>query len=246
MKKLGILLSFFLLIASWLPGLATRGNVLPLADIELLQVALAAAGAQPQTGELHVWAYLSEDCCSLTEAEDSASAIARALGLNRHRYDITSRSTGSTGWACIETSLPQQAVLHLVVSFGPEGTIAEASIRSCEHNQLTGCWADLERGFLAGGARAEAISVTSSLEGCLTGKLNSSEKLDIAYRAFSSVQAAYRGATEARGASQWCGWSPHFAGVADSGEHQANFCLSLHWDADRAQTVIMASTPVLP
>lgn len=244
MKKLGLLLLIVMLVAGWSRwGVGEKARP-PHTDIALLQTALSAAGAEPHGGELHAWAEISGDSYSLLHTEAAAATIATAFGLNRHEYDINTRSTGRHICASMEGNLPDGAILRLAVN-SLASTTAEVSLFLSNEN-MESYFTQLKAAFAAAGAEEENIKITSCLEGSLDARLRGSEKTNIIYTVFKATEAVYRGAIEAKGVSQWSGWSALFANSADTGEKKVNLCISLRWDADSAKTIIRVATPVLP
>lgn len=244
MKKLSLLLFIVMLVAGWSRlGMGERTRP-PHTDIELLQTALSAAGAESQGGELHAWAQISQGYYSLLQTEGAVATISEALGLNRHEYEINTRSTGQFTCASMECNLPDGALLRLTVS-SLANTTAEVSIFLSNEN-MESYFSRLKAAFAAAGAEGKDLKITSCLEGSVDARLRDSEKMNIAYTVFQATDAVYRGAIETHGISQWSGWSPLFASSADTGEKQVNVCISLRWDADSAKTIIRVATPVLP
>lgn len=245
MKKLSWLLLIVLFVAGWSRWGVGQKNRPPLTDIELLHTALSAAGAEFQLGELQAWAPISEEYYSLLQMEAAVANIAKAFDLNRHEYEINSRSTGQYSCASMECHLSDGTFLRLAVNSLAQGTTAEVSIILSNEN-MGYYFAHLKAAFAAAGAKGEDVKITSCLEGSLDARLRSSEQLNIVYTVFKATDVVYRGAIEANGVSQWSGWSTRFASSADTGEKQINFCISLRWDADSGKTIIRVATPVLP
>lgn len=246
MKKLSLLVLIVMLVAGWSRWGEEHKARPAHTDIELLHIALAAAGAQPQCAELHAWAQINDEYYSLLQIEAAVESIAKELGLNRHEYDINSRSTGQYSCASMESNQSDGAFLRLTLNSLAEGTTAEVSIWLSKLEDMELCFSQIKAAFAAAGAKEESVKITSCLEGSLDARLRGSEKMNIVYTLFKSVEAIYRGAVDTKGVSQWSGWSTLFAGSASTGEKQVNFGVSLRWDVGSEKTIIRVATPVLP
>lgn len=244
MKKLWAVILVFLVLTGWSRWGAKEEAPATSSEIELLSTALSAAGVQPLGGELHAWAK-SRGESSLLELEAAVEAIVREFGLKRQEYDINSRSSGQYAYAQMEGDLGSGMLRVTATSLGPETTI-EVDLYQCQVEDLAAKAYNLKKAFASLGEAGKDVKITTCLEGTLNARLKNSDKLNLVYVVFNSINATYRGAVEAKGISQWSGWTPLIPDAVDAGGKQVNFGLSLRWDADASKHILRVATPVLP
>lgn len=243
MKKVWAIILIFLVLAGWSRWEGQGEPLAACSETELLATALSAAGAQPMRGELHAWARSSGES-SLLELEAAVADIAKGFGFNRQEFDINSRSSGQYAYAQMEGDLGTGVLRVTATSLYSETTVEVNLYQTAEG--LAPQVSRLTNAFAALGEAGEHVKITTCLEGPLNARLKSSDKLNLVYVVFDSLNAAYRGAIEANGISQWSGWSPLFSDAVDAGGKQVNFGLSLRWDADANKHILRVATPVLP
>lgn len=245
MKKISAIILVIMLVAGWSRWGAKDESLPPCTEIELLETALSAAGAQPLRGELHAWAEISGGS-SLLELEAVVAAIAKEFGLNRQEYDINSRSSGQYSYAHMEGDLVEGVLLRVTATLLAEETTVEVSIYQSKVEGMGTNVSRLKTAFASLGEEGKNVKITTCLEGTLNARLKDSDKLNLVYVIFNSINVTYRGAVEAKGISLWSGWSPLISDAVDAGGKQVNFCLSLRWDADACKNIIRVATPVMP
>ena len=249
MKKICLLALIIILILGESRWGVEKRAIEPHSDIQILKEAFFAAGLEPGGSEIHAWAQIRaswHEFQSPVQAEAVIEAMAKAFGLNRYEYDISSRSTGDCGSASAEHNLSDNGTLYLQVNSLPGQTIAEIICRQSTHDNLEARYYIIKTALAKAGAAPENVNITSCLQGYLNARLRSSEIQNIVYTGFNAAQAEYRGAIEAGRAAVWSGWSPFFASSVDTGEKQVNFGISFRWDAESERTIVWMATPVLP
>ena len=244
MKKISAIILVFLVLAGWSRWGAKEEAPATSSEIELLSGALSAAGAQPLGGELHAWARSSGES-SLLEIEATVEAMVREFGLKRQEYEINSRSSGQYTYAQMEGDLGSGVVRVTATSQGLETTI-EVDLYQCPVEELAAKASCLKKAFATLGAAGKDVKITTCLEGTLNARLKNCDKLNLVYVVFNSIKANYRGAVEAKGVSQWSGWTPLIPDAVDAGGKLGNFGLSLRWEADASMHILRVATPVLP
>lgn len=246
MKKLSLLVLITMLVVGWSQWGAGERASAPYKDIELLDLALTVAKAEPEGGKLLGRAKISGTNYSVLQGEAAVETIAEALGLHRHEYEISTRSTGKYCWATMESDDGEGVLIELVIHSTAEETVAEVSIDLEEQKNTAMYCAALKTAFLTAGAEEAEIKITTCLEGSLNAKLRQSDSLDIVYKVFDANAVVYRGALENKRECQWYGWSALFAGAENVAGKQVNFGISLSWNAAGDRTYIRVATPVLP
>ncbi len=244
MKKISAIILVVMLVAGWSRWGAKEEAPPPCSEIEVLELALSAAEAQPLGGELHAWAEINGDR-SLLELEAIVAAFAKEFGLNRQEYDINSRSNGQYAYANMGGDLADGTLRVTATSLATQTTV-EVSVFQSKAEGLGLNVSRLKTAYTFLGEEGKNVKIITCLEGTLDARLIVSDKLNFAYVVFNSINAKYRGAVEAKGISLWSGWSPLIPGAVDAGGKQVNFCLSLRWDADACKNIIRVATPVMP
>jgi hypothetical protein len=246
MKKAGVLFLLILLCASWTAGRkAEKPAQRPGEDIELLKMAFAATAAAPAGAEISGWAVLAPTYYSPREAEAAVESMARIFELNRNEYTILLRSTGHYGYALMDCDLSDSVSLRVQVQSLDTETIASIEIKQTHHRELELRYRQLKQALLALNPE-EDVKITSCLEGTLNARLRNSERLNLAYSAFSAVEAIFQEGIDASGLAVWSGWSPMFAQVMNTGNKEVNFGIAFRYESGSRKTIVRVATPVLP
>jgi|SRR5690554_1778715 len=246
MKRLAFIFALVILYVAIAGGGQEASSAQGAETITLLKQAFATTAATPGGAELYGWAMVAEEYYSPRQAEEAAAVMASAFELNRNEYKIQLRSTGYYGYAVLEYDLSQDVFLRIQVQSVDDETIASIELRQQHQRGLEKRVEQIQMALESLGIGEKDVKITSCLEGYLDARLGNSEKLNLVYTAFNSVDAEYREGMEEDGVAVWSGWSPQFEQSVSNNRGNINFGIAFRHESGSNKTMVRVATPVLP